>query len=67
MEYFKMFFQKKNEFLKEKREIKPKIALIHPAVGDSIGGSQVIVLELAKRLKEKCDVKILSSKKINEL
>lgn len=56
-----MFFQKK------KPVSKPKIALIHPAVGDSLGGSQVIVLELAKQLKEKCDVSILSSVKVNEL
>ena len=54
-----MFFQKK-------KKQRPKIALIHPAVGDSSGRSQTIVLELAKRLKEKCDVEILSSKKINE-
>lgn len=54
-------------FRKDKKEQRPKIALIHPAVGDTIGGSQIIVLELAKRLKEKCDVKILSSKKANEL
>ena len=55
-----MFFQKT-------RKQKPKIALIHPAIGDSLGSSQLIVLELAKRLKDKCDVKILSSKKVNEL
>jgi glycosyltransferase involved in cell wall biosynthesis len=57
-----MLFKKKNSHNK-----KPKIALIHPAVGDSLGGSQVIVLELAERLKESCDVDILSSKKANEL
>jgi len=55
-----MFFQKKGEQ-------KPKIAFVHPAIGDYSGGAQIIVLELAKRLKDKCDVKILSSKKINEL
>jgi len=54
-----MFFQKK-----EKQ--KPKIALIHPAIGDSQGVSQQLVLELAERLKEKCEVKILSSQKVNE-
>lgn len=57
----KMFFQKK------KQDIKPKIAFIHPAVGDSHGKSEMVVLELAKRLNDKCDVKILSSKKVNDL
>ena len=70
-----MFFQKKKNSLfpflntpsSFQNERKPKIAFIHPAIGDSLGESQLHVLELAKRLKEKCDVKILSSKKINDL
>ncbi len=54
-------------FCQEKKNKKPKIAFIHPAIGDSLGGSQVIALELAQRLKDKCNVDILSSKKINDL
>lgn len=46
---------------------KPKIAFIHPGIGESLGGSQVFVLELAKRLRDKYDVTILCSKKENEL
>jgi len=54
-------------FFQSKRKQKPKIALIHPAVGDSAERSESLVFELAERLKNKCDVKILSSKKINDL
>jgi glycosyltransferase involved in cell wall biosynthesis len=46
---------------------KPKIAFIHPAVGNILGGSQIFVLELAERLKNKCDITILSSGKVNDL
>jgi len=46
---------------------RPKVAIIHPAVGCSLGGSQIFVLELAERLKEKCDVTIFSNKKVNDL
>jgi glycosyltransferase involved in cell wall biosynthesis len=46
---------------------KPKIAIIHPAVGSSSGGSQTFVLELAEKLKENCDITILSKEKANEL
>ncbi|MDD3013675.1 MAG: glycosyltransferase [Candidatus Gastranaerophilales bacterium] len=46
---------------------KPKIVIIHPAVGDSLGGSQIFVLELAEKLKDRCDITILSSEKINNL
>lgn len=46
---------------------KPKIAFIHPAIGESTGGSQVFVLELADRLRDKCDITILSSSKLNDL
>ena len=54
-------------FFQNKGKQKLKIALIHPAVGDSTRRSEMLVFELAKRLKDKCDVKILSSKKINDL
>ena len=50
-----------------KMQKKPKIAIIHPALGNSSGGSQVFVVELADRLKDKCDISILSAKKINDL
>ena len=46
---------------------KPKVAFIHPSIGDSFGGSQIFVLELAERLKDKCDITILSAKKVNSL
>ncbi|MFH0702469.1 MAG: glycosyltransferase [bacterium] len=46
---------------------KPKIAFIHPAIGESFGGSQIFVLELAQRLKDRCDITILSAKKENDL
>lgn len=46
---------------------KPKIAVIHPGIGNSQGGSQVFVLELTKRLECKCDITILSGKKVNNL
>lgn len=46
---------------------KPKIAFIHPSVGKSTGGSQIFVLELAKRLNSRFNVTILSGKKENEL
>jgi len=46
---------------------RPKIAVIHPAIGESLGGSQIFVLELSERLKEKCDITIFSAKKVNEL
>ncbi|MDD3149378.1 MAG: glycosyltransferase [Candidatus Gastranaerophilales bacterium] len=42
---------------------KPKIAIIHPAFGASLGGSQVFVKELVNELKDKCEIKILSSGK----
>lgn len=51
----------------KKRTNKPKIAIIHPSIGESFGGSQIFVLELAKRLKEKCDITIFSSVKENEI
>ncbi|OGH95252.1 MAG: hypothetical protein A2039_07580 [Candidatus Melainabacteria bacterium GWA2_34_9] len=54
-------------FFQSKGKQKPKIALIHPAVGDSVGRSESLVLKLAERLKDKCDVKILSSKTVNDL
>ena len=56
-----MDYQLKSDFYK------PKIAVIHPSVGESFGGSQIFVLELAKRLKEKCDITILSSVPENKL
>ncbi|MDD3012731.1 MAG: glycosyltransferase [Candidatus Gastranaerophilales bacterium] len=46
---------------------KPKVAIIHPAIGESIGGSQIFVLELAEKLKDRCDITIFSSNKVNEL
>jgi len=46
---------------------KPKIAIIHPALGKTDGGSQIFVLELAKRLRYDFDITILSGKKINSL
>ncbi len=46
---------------------KKKIVFIHPCIGESIGGSQVFVLELADKLKDKYDITILSAKKVNEL
>lgn len=46
---------------------KPKIAIIHPSIGDSSGGSQIFVLELAEKLKDRCDITIFSYKKVNEL
>ncbi len=54
-------------FFYKKKKQKPKIAFIHPSVGESPGSSQLFVLKLAKQLKDRCDVKILSSKKVNEL
>ncbi|EKE03276.1 MAG: glycosyl transferase, group 1 [uncultured bacterium] len=50
-----------------KMQKKPKVAFIHPAVGESLGGSQVFVLELAQRLKDKCDITIFSAKRENDL
>ncbi|OGI17071.1 MAG: hypothetical protein A2287_02910 [Candidatus Melainabacteria bacterium RIFOXYA12_FULL_32_12] len=54
-------------YSRNKEQKKPKIAFIHPAIGDSLGGSQVFVLELAERLKDKCDITIFSAKKENNL
>lgn len=46
---------------------KPRVALIHPAVGATLGGSQIFALELAQHLQAQCDVTIFSNKKVNEL
>jgi len=46
---------------------KPKIAILHPSIGESLGGSQIFVLELAEKLKDKCDITIFSSNKVNKL
>lgn len=46
---------------------KPKVAVIHPALGESTGGSQIFVLELAERLKNRCDITIFSASKANSL
>jgi len=47
---------------------KPKIAIIHPSIGESLGGSQIFALELAEKLKDRCDITIFSSNnKVNEL
>ncbi|MCK7516047.1 MAG: hypothetical protein MZV70_76800 [Desulfobacterales bacterium] len=54
-------------FYKKKMLKKPKIAIIHPAIGYTYGGSQAFVLELAKRLQEKCEVTIFSGTKENNL
>jgi glycosyltransferase involved in cell wall biosynthesis len=53
--------------LKSKILKKPRVAVIHPAIGKSLGGSQVFVLELTRRLKETCDITILSAKQENDL
>lgn len=46
---------------------KPRIALIHPAVGATQGGSQIFVLELALHLQNQCEVTIFSHRKVNAL
>lgn len=46
---------------------KPRVAVIHPGIGESLGGSQVFVLELCSRLKDKCDITILSTGNVNDL
>lgn len=46
---------------------KPNIAVLHPAIGESLGGSQIFVLELTEKLKNKCDITIFSSSRVNEL
>lgn len=46
---------------------KLKVAMVHPAVGSSNGGSQSFVLELSKYLKGKCEIEILSSGIENDL
>jgi len=45
---------------------KPKVAIIHPTIGDSSGGSQIFVLNLTNFLKDRLDITIYSSKKLNE-
>lgn len=46
---------------------KLKVAMVHPAVGSSNGGSQSFVLELSRYLKEKCDIEILAYNTENDL
>lgn len=46
---------------------KLKIAMIHPAIGTSCGGSQNFVIELSNYLSDKCDIDILSSGLENDL
>ena len=46
---------------------RPKIAVVHPGIGSGQGGAQTFVLELTERLKDRCDITILSAKKANEL
>lgn len=45
---------------------RPKIALIHPAVGCSLGGSQIFALELSQKLNKTCDVTLFSYSKVND-
>lgn len=54
-------------FSKKKLLKKPKIAFIHPAFGETLGGSQIFVLELTERLKNKCDITIFSATQQNDL
>ena len=54
-------------FLRTKMLKKPKVAFIHPAIGETVGGSQIFVMELAERLKDRCDITIFSAKQQNEL
>lgn len=46
---------------------RPKIAIIHPAFGKTVGGSQIFVMELTKHLQKYCEITILCGEKVNEM
>ena len=46
---------------------KLKVAVIHPAVGKTTGGSQIFALEVSDRLKNYCDVTVFSAERLNSM